>query len=578
MTGSEIDILIRQGEGLRLEFKAAGNKVPRSFFETVVSFSNTDGGDILLGVEDNGAISGINPTVIDSIQKEIVTALNSNDCINPPLYIQPIRISHPAGLILVIQVQCSSQVHDHAGKIYYREYDADLNISRDQHKIGDIYLRKRNLFTEATIYPFLSIDDLDFSLFEKARTIIRNNRSDHPWLFVGNDQMLKDSNLWRKDYSTGTEGLSLAASLIFGKETTIQNLLPAYKVEVMVRKENVDRWDDRLTLRKNLIDTYLELKQFINRYLPEKFYLEGDQRIDLRDRIFREVIGNLIVHREYTSAYSSELILSNTEVVLTNPNKPLFHGVIDPARFNPFPKNPNIRKFFTAFGWTDEIGSGIRNTYKYLPLYIPGAKPVFLENETFETRIPLRWITIGSFREKIRMWLDLPDQCTDHFTAALATLPAPSSMPENDWNSLLLHLVGAWFNNATEFPGLDWQRSMPETKSIKYLQSFDTDNQLYISDEIQKVPSWNEKSTKLLTKRNRYLITILLLAAAPIDRELMMGFLNYSNRKTFNDLYLKPLLEQGLLKRTKEQPRAADQQYVTTETGRSFLTANLRKV
>ena len=34
--------------------------------------------------------------------------------------------------------------------------------------------------------------------------------------------------------------------------------------------------------------------------MPDKSFLEADHRIDLRDRIFREVIGNIIVHREYT--------------------------------------------------------------------------------------------------------------------------------------------------------------------------------------------------------------------------------------------------------------------------------------
>jgi ATP-dependent DNA helicase RecG len=209
--------------------------------------------------------------------------------------------------------------------------------------------------------------DLDNVLFDKAYTLIRNNRSDHPWLMVDKEQMLKDATLWRKDYQTGQEGLTLAAALIFGKDRTIQSLLPAYKVEAMVRKENKDRYDDRINppLRTNLIDTYLSLKEFINKHLPEKFYTEGDQRIDLRDKIFREVIGNVIVHREYTSALSSEIIITETSVQITNPNKPLFHGMIDSTGFNPYPKNPNIRKFFSAFGWTDEIGSGIRNTNKY---------------------------------------------------------------------------------------------------------------------------------------------------------------------------------------------------------------------
>ncbi|RLZ10453.1 hypothetical protein [Faecalibacter macacae] len=74
-------------------------------------------------------------------------------------------------------------------------------------------------------------------------------------------EILRSSSLYRKDFKTGEEGFTLAAALIFGKDETIQSLLPAYKVEAMVRRDNLDRWDDRITppLRTNLIDTYLRL-------------------------------------------------------------------------------------------------------------------------------------------------------------------------------------------------------------------------------------------------------------------------------------------------------------------------------
>ena len=79
-------------------------------------------------------------------------------------------------------------------------------------------------------------------------------------------------------------------------------------------------------------------------------------------KIFREVVANCIVHREYTSGYATELLITASEVRITNPNRPLFHGFINWQNFAPYPKNPNLRKFFTAFGWTEEIGSGVRNT------------------------------------------------------------------------------------------------------------------------------------------------------------------------------------------------------------------------
>ena len=67
MTASDIQKIIAQGEGLSVEFKKAKGKVPSSLYETVVSFANTNGGVVLLGVEDDGEISGIAPELTTSI-------------------------------------------------------------------------------------------------------------------------------------------------------------------------------------------------------------------------------------------------------------------------------------------------------------------------------------------------------------------------------------------------------------------------------------------------------------------------------------------------------------------------------
>ena len=261
MTIENINKDIEKKEGLKIEFKAAKDSVPASFYDTVSSFSNTDGGTIYLGITDDGVVEGINPASEVKLKKDIITALNSVDCINPPVYVSPFTVQHPGGLVMIIQIPASSQVHKYAGRIYSRDFESDIDVTDNQTRVSEIHLRKRTFFTESQIYPALTMDDLDPVLFQKARDIIRSNRGDHPWLLVSNEEMLKGSVLWRKDFLSGQEGLTLAAALIFGKDSTIQSLLPAYKVEAMVRIENVDRWDDRINppLRTNLIDTYLQM-------------------------------------------------------------------------------------------------------------------------------------------------------------------------------------------------------------------------------------------------------------------------------------------------------------------------------
>lgn len=165
----QIQQIIEKGEGLKVEFKEAKDSVPKSMYESVVSFSNTDGGTILLGVDDDGNVTGVERGASLQMQKDIASTLNSRDCINPPLYIQPIEVEHSDGLVLAIQIQSSSQVHDHAGKVYIREVDSDIDITANQQKTSDIYLRKRNFFSESQIYPFLRLEDFDEKLFKRAR-------------------------------------------------------------------------------------------------------------------------------------------------------------------------------------------------------------------------------------------------------------------------------------------------------------------------------------------------------------------------------------------------------------------------
>ena len=550
-----IDKLLTEGEGLKIEFKEAKDSVPSSFFETVVSFSNTDGGTILLGVNDNGDITGIDVNSESKLNKDIITSLNSPDCINPPIYVEPILVQHAEGPILVIQLPSSSQVHDHAGRIYIREYESDIDITDNQERVSQLYFNKKNLFSESLIYPKMTMDDLDPELFKKARDIIRSYRSDHPWLIADNELMLRESVLFRKDFRTGEEGLTLAAALIFGKDTTIQNLLTAYKIEAIVRIQNIDRWDDRLTLRKNLIYSYLELKNFIYRHLPEKFYQENDQRIDLRDKIFREVIGNVIIHREYLSPLSSDIVITKDSVIITNPNKVHFHGVIDPLSFNPYPKNPNIRKFFTALGWADEIGSGVRNTNKYLPLYSNNAKPVFIENETFRTIVPLLSILFSEFSNEFSKWLELPEKVIEHLQEGLKNVQLSTSLSGKNWEDVILQLIRSWNEKGSKLEVLDWPKK-----------------QIVTEEEIKKIPSWSEKGTNLIHKKIRYLIGILALSAKAIPLGDLMDFLEYSNRKTFRENYLNPLESLKLLTKTNpDKPNDPDQKYLLTETGKSFL-------
>ncbi len=64
-------------------------------------------------------------------------------------------------------------------------------------------------------------------------------------------------------------------------------------------------------------------------------------------------------------------------------------GFIDPNNFIPFPKNPTIAKVFKEIDYADELGSGVRNLYKYAKIY-GGDDPKLIEEDVFKIIVPLK--------------------------------------------------------------------------------------------------------------------------------------------------------------------------------------------
>jgi len=162
-----------------------------------------------------------------------------------------------------------------------------------------------------------------------------------------------------------------------------------YKIDALLRKVDLDRYDDRENIRCNLIEAYNKLMSFVAKHLPDKFYLEGDQRLSLREKIFREIVANMLIHREYTNAYPASFVIYCDRVETKNANKPHSYGQLFPGNFHPFPKNPHIAQLFTQMGRSEELGTGVRNVYKYSKAYSGSEKIVFLEEDIFTVKVPL---------------------------------------------------------------------------------------------------------------------------------------------------------------------------------------------
>jgi ATP-dependent DNA helicase RecG len=388
MTRERLILLLQHKEGIRLEFKEARFALPNNLFETICAMLNRDGGNILLGVNDNGKIVGIDPLRVDQMLTDLVNLSNNPQKVDPPFIIFPQKHLIENHWIINIQLPSSSQVHKTLKIIYDRSGDGDLKVTQPQ-QIAELFNRKRTHYTENIVYPVLRFEDFNALLFPKIRNLIRSNNADHPWLALNDVQLLETAGLWKKDFHTGQEGYTLAAAMLLGKDEVIRQILPHYKIDMLVRIHDINRYDDRLYIQTNLVEAYEQLMGFIEKHLPDRFHLYGDQRVSLRTAIFREVAANIIVHREYINAFPCTFVIGKGIVETENANNPHGEGMINPERFTPFPKNPIIAKFFIQLGRVDELGSGVLNVTRLTKQYAGKRKPEFIEGVTFRMKIPL---------------------------------------------------------------------------------------------------------------------------------------------------------------------------------------------
>ena len=114
----------------------------------------------------------------------------------------------------------------------------------------------------------------------------------------------------------------------------------------------------------------------------------------MRDVVIREVVANLLIHREYISPFPAKLVISRAQLVTENASRAMFEGRLTLSDFNPVSKNPSIAGVFKEIGYAEELGSGFRNIQKCSLAY--SGKAASLEDgDVFKAIVPLTPIAVA---------------------------------------------------------------------------------------------------------------------------------------------------------------------------------------
>lgn len=384
-----IQSILTIGVTVAVEFKRCGSGIDSDTYETVCSFLNRFGGDIFMGVLDDGTVLGVPENAAPDMVKNFIKVVSNPLLFSPTVYLTPEIIKyHKEHTIIHVHIPPSAEVHSYKKVIYDRVDDADVKVTATG-AIAQMYIRKQNIFTEKKIYPYAKMEDLRLDLLPKIRIMAQNHAGgQHPWTAMDDQELLKSAGLYGRDIATGEEGYNLAALMLLGKDDVILNVAPTYVTDALVRKVNVDRYDDREIIKTNLIESYDRLFEFGRKHLPDKFFLEDTVNKSLRNTIVREMVSNTLMHREFSSNYTAKFVIEKERMYVENANRAANDGCITVANLEPNPKNPIIAAFFRNIGYADQLGSGVRNLFKYSKYY-SGQEPQFIEGDVFRIIVPL---------------------------------------------------------------------------------------------------------------------------------------------------------------------------------------------
>lgn len=387
MTPNKFVVLTHGGEGPQIEYKTCTEEISESLYESVCSFLNHTGGQILVGVQDDGTIIGVNPDRVETLKANIVNSINNQELFLPCPYFTPRIMEVEGKTVMQLDIPCGQYVYRFKGRYWDRNDSVDIDVTDQPELLLSIFERKNPHLFEERIVEGLTMEELDKKTFQYCRNILATIQPSHTWLQMNDEEILLSTHLAKMDGDKLL--LKYAALILFGSEDAIIELMPRYRFEAVFHmctyaqyndmSQFPSRYDDRRTMRQNLIQVYDQMGAFVERYLPDRFYLPNNsvQRQNLRWDLFREIVGNLCVHTDFSSGFACFFHVFKDRVVTKNPTRLLPEipeGELTIQQLNNYTKNPLLVRVFHELHWAEDLGSGTRNILRYAPLYYPNYK------------------------------------------------------------------------------------------------------------------------------------------------------------------------------------------------------------
>ena len=367
---SEILNLLKAGETLTVEFKSDVKGLSdRDLVAAVVAMVNTEGGLILLGVEDDGTVTGVQPSHQDvaGLVALIVNRTRPSVAVRAEIFdwgnkkILNIKAPKSRGIVstsdgLLLRRRLMASGRPEAVPFYPHEF---MQRQSDMGLVDPSAIPLTSLTLEA-------LNPLER---QRVREAIRRYGGDTFLLPLADEEL--DGAL---GLVTNVEGIlrpTVSGLLMLGRAEILRQHLPAHEIAFQVLEGTDVRANE--FFRKPLLQTFEEVELLFKARIDEQEIQVGLFRVPIPNydrRAFREAFINALVHRDYSRLGAVHVRMDEDGMTLSSPG-----GFIEGITLNnllvvaPRSRNPLLADVVKRIGLAERTGRGIDRIYEGMLRY-----------------------------------------------------------------------------------------------------------------------------------------------------------------------------------------------------------------
>lgn len=317
---------------------------------SLVAFANTEGGSVYVGVDDSGLAISSFKIGKESVQQWINEIKNKTI---PPIIPDVTNEEMDGVQVLVFEIkEFPIKPVAFKGRYYKRVKNANHQMSLQE--ISELHLKTFNTswdYYPSSRYDLGSIDLEKVNRFIASSNGIRDTKiQDDPLTVLRKFEMVKENGQ-----------IANACHLLFSKNELFDATISIgrFSTETSIK--------DSLLLRTDLFAEVDETLTFVKKHISKNYIITGDPKREERWEYpldaLREIIVNMIVHRDYRDAGESIIKIFDHKIFFYNPGC-LGNGLtIDDliaGTYISYARNKKVADLFREAGIIEKYGSGIK--------------------------------------------------------------------------------------------------------------------------------------------------------------------------------------------------------------------------